>query len=439
MRDIVLFLFIIGSLPFIFRKPFYGVILWCWIAYMVPHRLTWGFMQNFQVAALIGGVFLLAWLFSKEQKKLPFSMPIVFMCLFIFWMIVTFIANEIDGRTTMMIDKVMKIQIFTLVILTMLNSRRRLELTLWVLGLSIAFYGIKGGIYTVQTGGSGRVWGPTGGFFFGNNELALTLLVNLPILYYLRTVVPNKYSWLKWFLVMAMVLSVLAAMGTQSRGGLVACICVAIFLWFKSPHKVALLLAFCISVPLVYQFMPESWHERMATIIEPDRESYDGSVQGRFNAWEMAFNLAKDRPLIGGGYNAFDAKNFLKYAPNPYDFYDAHSIYFQILGHHGFVGLGFFLGIFIFTWFSANNIIRMAGKDPNWQWASLLARMLQCSLIAFGSGGAFLGLAYFDLPYHLVITVVAVEQLLKKQRDAETAKLVPKTRLPNHNTGALYK
>ncbi len=438
MRDIILFLIITGSLPFIFKKPFFGVLMWCWIAYMVPHRLAWGFMQYFPVASLVGGTFLLAYLFSKEPKKLPLSMPIVFMILLIAWMIITFSMNVRDSHTIMMIDKVLKIQIFTLVMLTLFTSKWRIQAALWVVALSIAFYGFKGGIYTIQTGGSGRVWGPTGGFFYGNNELALTLLVNLPILYFLRTLVPDKYRWLKWLLVLTMALSVLAALGTQSRGGLVACICVAIFLWYKSPHKIALLLAFCLSVPVVYQFMPDSWHQRMSTIIEPDRESYDGSVQGRFNAWEMSFNLAKEN-VFGGGFNGFKPENFLIYAPNPNRVDGAHSIYFQMIGHHGFIGLALFLGIFIFTWFSANNIIRMAGNDPNWQWANLLARMLQCSLIAFGSGGAFLGLAYFDLPYHLVITIVALEQLLKKHRAAEAAKLAADSRKSHAVAGAIYK
>ncbi|NRQ42013.1 putative O-glycosylation ligase, exosortase A system-associated [Rheinheimera sp. YQF-2] len=438
MRDIILLLIIMGSLPFILKRPFIGVLMWCWIAYMVPHRLAWGFMQYFPVASIVGGTFLLAYLFSKEPKKLPFAMPVVFMVLLNVWMIITFSANVQDSHTIMMLDKVLKIQLFTLVILAMFTTKQRIEAALWVVGLSIAFYGLKGGIYTIQTGGSGRVWGPTGGFFYGNNELALTLLVNLPILYYLRTRVPPKYPWLKWLILAAMALSVLAALGTQSRGGLVACVCVAAFLWLKSPHKIALLLVFCLSVPVIYQFMPDTWHQRMATIIEPDRDSYDGSVQGRFNAWEMSYNMAKEN-VFGGGFNGFKPANFLLYAPNPNRVDGAHSIYFQMIGHHGFIGLALFLGIFIFTWFSANNIIKMAGKDPNWQWASLLARMLQCSLIAFGSGGAFLGLAYFDLPYHLAITIIAVEQLLKKHHAAIAAEKKAARNSANVVQGAFTK
>jgi hypothetical protein len=40
------------------------------------------------------------------------------------------------------------------------------------------------------------------------------------------------------------------------------------------------------------------------------------------------------------------------------------------------------------------------------KWASDLAAMIQVSLIGYAVGGAFLGLAYFDLPYHLMIIVL---------------------------------
>jgi hypothetical protein len=32
--------------------------------------------------------------------------------------------------------------------------------------------------------------------------------------------------------------------------------------------------------------------------------------------------------------------------------------------------------------------------------------MIQVSLVGYAAGGAFLGLAYFDLPYHLMIILV---------------------------------
>ena len=51
----------------------------------------------------------------------------------------------------------------------------------WVMALSIGFFGVKGGIFTVVGGGENMVWGPPGSFIEGNNELALALIMVLLI------------------------------------------------------------------------------------------------------------------------------------------------------------------------------------------------------------------------------------------------------------------
>lgn len=109
---------------------------------------------------------------------------------------------------------------------------------------------------------------------------------------------------------------------------------------------------------------------------------------------------------MGGGFETFRAPTFHLYAPEPLRVHDAHSIYFEVMGEHGFIGLGLFLLMGIFTWFRAQQVIRFCKKDAKRKWASDLASMVQVSLVGYAVGGAFLGLAYFDLPYHLMIIVV---------------------------------
>jgi hypothetical protein len=38
--------------------------------------------------------------------------------------------------------------------------------------------------------------------------------------------------------------------------------------------------------------------------------------------------------------------------------------------------------------------------------------MIQASLVAYGTGGTFLGLAYFDLAYHLVAAIVIAKTIV---------------------------
>jgi hypothetical protein len=49
------------------------------------------------------------------------------------------------------------------------------------------------------------------------------------------------------------------------------------------------------------------------------------------------------------------------------------------------------------------------------KWAASLASMCQVSLVGFAVGGAFLSLAYFDLPYDILVVVVVLRRLVERR------------------------
>jgi hypothetical protein len=70
MRDIVVALVVFGLLPLVLRRPQVGIYLWCWISYMNPHRLAYGFAMTFPWAYLIAISTMMGMLFSKEPKRI---------------------------------------------------------------------------------------------------------------------------------------------------------------------------------------------------------------------------------------------------------------------------------------------------------------------------------------------------------------------------------
>jgi hypothetical protein len=92
-----------------------------------------------------------------------------------------------------------------------------------------------------------------------------------------------------------------------------------------------------------------------------------------------------------------------------------------MLGEHGWVGLGMFMLLLYFTWRSASWVIHNTKRRKDLVWARDLAAMVQVSQIGYMSAGAFLGLQYFDLFYHLVAIVVMTRLLVEKRLvEAET-------------------
>ncbi|ARU56177.1 O-antigen polymerase family protein [Oleiphilus messinensis] len=388
------------------------MLTWCWVSYMVPHKLAWGFARDFPVALIIAAAFLVSFFITKEKRSIPLSSVVVGLILFNLWIVVVTLVTPGSPYEAMQFEKVFKIQLFTFLSLALINSEKRINQFVAVIALSISFYGIKGGIFTITSGGGERVWGPPGGFFEGNNELALTLLMALPLMFYLIQITQNK--WLKRALYAGIALTAVAAIGTHSRGAMLAACSVLFILWLRSRRKVIALVIALVAVTTVVSFMPQHWHDRMASTFQSKEEDYDTSAQGRINAWRFAYNYAQDN-LFGGGFDSFTPANFFIYAPDPYMFQDAHSIYFQVLGNFGFFGLFLFLLLGVLSWLKAGSTVKLAKKHPEIKWAGELSKMLQCSLVAYAVGGAFLGLAYFDLPYHLMILIAAINTVASKQ------------------------
>jgi probable O-glycosylation ligase (exosortase A-associated) len=211
-----------------------------------------------------------------------------------------------------------------------------------------------------------------------------------------------------------MFLTSIAAFGTHSRGALLGMGAMAAMLWWKSRQKFLMTFFLAAGAATVYTLMPQEWFDRMSTIKTYEQEL---SAQSRFDSWRFAYNLASNR-FVGGGFETFAGRS------------DAHSVYFEVLGEHGFVGLGLFLSLGLFTWMAASRIRRATEKIPDMNWMATLARMTQVSLVAYASAGAFLGMAYFDYVYNLVLIIVVCKAILASRQTSPqpTSQPVPALR-----------
>jgi len=424
MRDIFVTAVIFGTLPFVLARPYIGILLWTWVSFMNPHRLCWGFAYDFPFAYVIAVVTLISVLISHEPKKIPWTRETVILLVFILWMVITTIFSVYPILAWPELNKVVKIQLMVFVTMMVMQNKERLNLLVWVLALSLAFYGIKGGIFTIVHGGVYHVRGPARTFIGGDNEMGLALIMTIPLLRYLQLTATKV--WLRYAMIAAMLLCALAAIGSQSRGAMLGMAAMGVFFWLKSRSKVFTGLLTAVAAALILMTMPQAWFDRMATI---EHYQDDASAEGRINAWGMAFNLAKDKPL-GGGFEVFQPGMFLRYGPDPWNVHDSHSIYFEVLGEHGFFGLFLFLVLGLMVWRTASWTVKRARGDPENRWAADLAAMVQVSLVGYASAGAFLGLANFDLYYTLIAVVVLCKTVLVARQAAR------KVESAQHSEGA---
>ena len=429
VRDILLTLIVGIGLLLVFKHPAVAAYLWAWLSVMTPQTMTWSFARGFPFAQAVAVAMFAVLLYTKKKHKLPLNAVTGLWLALLAWMTLTsFFAIASEQRVVDRWIFVYKIQVMMILSLFLVRTGQELRLLVVVVTLSLAYFGVKGGWYTLRTGGGGRVWGPGSSMLGGNNELAVGLVMMLPFLYWMRQTIehPRWGRWIRRVMTVAIVLCCFSILGSQSRGAFVAILAISLFLGLKSQHPVRVTLAIVALVGGAVAFMPDTWNERMDTI-----KSYrdDESAMSRLYTWRTLTNAALDRPVVGAGFSADNGEVFARYAPKgeewkPFEgrVWVAHSIYFQMLGEHGFVGLGIWLAFWLAVWRSATRIAREAARIPEYApWLPLLMKMSQVSLVGFASGGAFLSLAYLDVTFYIAGYVILGGVLVAKASAAQPA------------------
>lgn len=408
MRDIAITLVVFFSCIYTLKKPYVGILLWSWLGYMNPHKLAYGFSYSMPFSQITAILTIGIFVFSKEKEKVQLIPVIVVWITFVLFCGLTTLGAYYPEEAFLKYKDFLKVQLMTFMTMTLIVSYSQLRQLIWVIVLSLGYFSVKGGIFTIMTLGSFRVWGPPGTFIEDNNALAVAILMAISLMFFLYETSKNKV--IKIGLLIAVVLSLFTVFGSQSRGALLAISAVGLMYWWQSKRKVfsgVLILIFSIAI---LNFMPESWFSRMETINTYDQ---DKSAMGRLNAWEYAFNSANQN-FLGMGFDNWSFETFLMYAPDASYWQSAHSIYFSILGDHGWVGLILYLTIWFLLFKKVNTIIKDTKYNSDFHEYFVLASMLKVGLIAYMVGGAFLSIAYFDLPWCFIAITILLDRFLDK-------------------------
>jgi probable O-glycosylation ligase (exosortase A-associated) len=424
IRDVVLVALIVGLLPLCFFRTWIGLLLWAWLAFMNPHQLTWGFANTLPLSQWVGTATLGGLVFSGDRKPFVWTRETILLLALWAWFTVTTMTALYPAEATGKLERVSKILLMTFLLIPFFQDRRRLRVLLLVVAGSIGFYGLKGGIWALLTGGENHVLGAPGtSNISSNNALALALNMCLPIFFYLAEEEPRR--WLRRILYAMFFASIISVLFTYSRGGLLGLLAVlgVLFLNRKTVPHVA--LAALLLLLLAFGFAPEKWQSRMDTIVNYEE---DGSANARFTAWYVAFRLATDNPITGGGFWAIaNLETYRRYIPDyPYESApDTHSLYFSLLAEHGFPGLILFTLFVVSTLVSLRQVRKRARDHEELRWASSYALMLQASITGYLVSGAFLSVAYFDLAYLLIMVAVLVKVLVDQQLEGRREAVAP--------------
>lgn len=398
MRALVVLAAFAGLLVLAVMHPQVGLFAWGWLTLMQPHREAWG-LENASLNLIVAAVTIVLWLVSKEPKRLLIEPTSILISVFIIWMGVVQINSLRPEHSWYHFNEFIKIMAFIILSMILLTNKPRIHAMILILCISVGYYSVKGGIFTILTGGAHHVFGPVMTMISDNNHMGGAAVFVLPLLNYLR--MQTQAYWIRIGLLFAIVLTVFCILGTQSRGAFIALALVAVPFWWRSRHRLVLAVVLLPLAVGALHFMPESWSARMQTI---SRAGEDASFQGRLDAWVIATDIALANPLTGGGFRVPYLQEVADaYLSEPRQARAAHSIYFEILGSMGFVGLALFVAILGLAFRNASWVRRHARGEPGLQWAADLAAMAQISLLAYCIAGAALSLEFWEGPWLMFV------------------------------------
>ena len=423
MRDLLLLALLPIMLYTMAQRPFIAVGMWLWTALFFPNGWVYGIAGALRYNLVFAAVAIISYLAWKHKPKVQLTGLGVTVLLFFVWTIgstVTAIGNQaVSWDIWSRFAKVVALFVFVILVV---KDKLHLDFMLWCAVLSVGFYANLESLKFLVSGGGHNIVGMSGHVLGDRNDLSLAFVMVLPICYYLWIEYGKQSRLVGLALLGTMAMLVIGVIGTQSRGGFVALLMLGCYMFLKSDRKILmgiLIIALVFGMSFV---VSSEWTERIDTIAVADE---DASFMGRVVAWKLSFILAMQHPFFGGGFKSLEnlsvwadlSRDFFSYPwfytgtslPNPALARAAHSVYFQVLGDHGFVGLALYLTCQVSAFLKAGSISRKARKIGAPAWLPLAATMLQLSVFAFTVGGAALSLAYFDLTFAIFGLIVVLE------------------------------
>src|SRR5438874_2367939 len=192
MRVILLMVIIFGSVPISIMSPYYGILVWFWVAYLNPHRFTWGATYTMPVALIVAIPTVVGTVFARRKQNPLVTRETFLLILLWAWFCFSYFLADQEPRfaghmfwAQRELVRLSKNLAMIFVMMSLVTSVRKLKYLLLLTASCFGILALKAVLFGVATSGQSRVWGPPDSFVADNNSFALALNMVIPILFFL--------------------------------------------------------------------------------------------------------------------------------------------------------------------------------------------------------------------------------------------------------------
>jgi putative inorganic carbon (hco3(-)) transporter len=365
------------------------------------------------LAKITGALALIGLVFSLGNVRTRLPIEVWFLVLLIGQLFLTVPMSPVwkggAFQTTLQFSNVV---VIVIVMTLAVNSAKRLRQLVFIQAASVA--AIAG--VTIWKGRSlgGRLEGMLGGYYSNPNDLALAIVISLPLCLPFLFLTDRKFSKVAW--AFGMLVMTYAIFVTGSRGGFVALVCAAVVcLWEFAirGRRRYLLVVTAVTALIFWQFSSDTLRERLEATFNPAAENQAktglgkdayayGSAQERKELFWRSIDVTEEHPLFGVGPGNFEEVSG--------HWRETHNGYSQISSEGGVPA---FILYVLILWSGFRNIRetkRLRAKNTE---LIMLAGGLRASLVAYVVGSVFNSAAYQFFPYFLVAYTTALFSIAK--------------------------
>ncbi|GGJ45241.1 putative O-glycosylation ligase, exosortase A system-associated [Neoroseomonas lacus] len=400
--------------------PFVLALAYVWVDLFRPHDVAPALGQLFPFSLTTAVLTLGAYVLVDRRDPPRLGLLTALLIIWAGWITLTTTWALYPTAAWAKWDWAFKTILFSTLLPFFFRSRIQIEAALLVILCCIASNVVCFAIKSVlASGGYGRPLGLiqiNAGWGGEGSTLGTYAFACLPLVAFLQrhSIVAPSRGWLRWVYFAAPVIAVIGAFGTFARAALVACVVWAALLWWRSRHKFMVAIMLVAGAAAVVPLMGDAWKARISTSFAPRQ---DESANTRLLVWEWTIGLANQYPA-GAGFNGYLGNRFVTQdewgEDNVQEGRAFHSIYFEVLGEHGWVGLAIFLATFAVFFLNMRSVRRAARARPELEWIGDLARALSHGVLIFMAGAAFVGIAFYPLHYYLLALAVSTSAALHR-------------------------
>ena len=412
MRELVLNVVVAAVLMLGFFSAPGSVLVLNWIWFQRPGDFSFEALSTMPLFTIALGIAIVSNL-VRGQFQLRFPPILVVFLALLCWITLSSVYAYDQEQAWLAYRRFLpSMWLAPIVLFATIHDLRLLRWTLWVAAGSIGLTAIKTSAVLTAQGGS-YLTQQISGFVGDNNVFGLVLCLVVAVLMGLRSTLPKK-RWVQAAFFGALALILLCIVYTRSRGAF-ASVGIILFVGaLLSDRPVRNVVLLVVLVAGAYIAIPSEYFERLSTI---GNLAADESAQGRFENWELAWQSALENPIFGvGPENHMPYNAAYRYGVT---IRVAHSIYFQVLGELGFVGLALYL---LFVWIALRTLYRtwramipVAESNPDLAWVRDTAFWLTCGYIGYIFGSALLNMLYIEFPWYAIFYGAMLQPLVNRE------------------------